>query len=112
MLSLSPSTKAFIKASPTKSFFVFWSWVLRRLEQLLKSTMVWIVVSYRVVGTTHMGGSCRFHPSCSEYALEALRTQPPVKAALLIVRRIGRCRPGGAYGLDPVPTHGGSHVVS
>jgi len=51
--------------------------------------------------------SCRFQPTCSAYALEALRTHGPVRGLTLAVRRIARCHPltwlGGSSGFDPVP---------
>ncbi len=47
--------------------------------------------------------SCRFTPTCSEYALEAIRKHGPFKGTWLAVKRILRCRPGGGYGYDPVP---------
>jgi putative membrane protein insertion efficiency factor len=46
---------------------------------------------------------CRFSPTCSRYAIEALRTHGAVRGALLTVRRLLRCRPGGRRGADPVP---------
>lgn len=46
---------------------------------------------------------CRFHPSCSEYAVEALETHGAVKGGWLAVRRISRCRPLGPHGIDLVP---------
>ena len=47
--------------------------------------------------------SCRFTPSCSHYAVEALARHGPVKGGWLAVRRIGRCHPWGGTGYDPVP---------
>jgi putative membrane protein insertion efficiency factor len=53
--------------------------------------------------------ACRFHPTCSAYALEALRLHGPVRGTGLALRRLARCHPvswlGGASGLDPVPPH-------
>ncbi len=46
---------------------------------------------------------CRYYPSCSEYALEALSTHGALKGAWLSVRRIVRCRPFGKHGIDLVP---------
>ncbi len=46
---------------------------------------------------------CRYLPSCSEYAVESLERHGLLKGGLLAVRRIGRCRPFGGYGADPVP---------
>lgn len=47
--------------------------------------------------------SCRFSPSCSAYAIEALQRQGPVRGSWLAVRRICRCHPWGPSGYDPVP---------
>lgn len=47
--------------------------------------------------------SCRFTPTCSEYAMQAITKHGPIKGLWLAVRRILRCRPGGGSGYDPVP---------
>ncbi|MBO7416951.1 MAG: membrane protein insertion efficiency factor YidD [Bacteroidaceae bacterium] len=47
--------------------------------------------------------SCRFVPTCSEYAIEALRKWGPFKGSWLALKRIIRCHPGGGSGYDPVP---------
>ena len=46
---------------------------------------------------------CRFTPTCSIYAIQALRKHGPFKGLWLAVKRIMRCRPGGGHGYDPVP---------
>jgi putative membrane protein insertion efficiency factor len=48
-------------------------------------------------------GACRFEPSCSQYAVEALKTHGAVTGGWLAAKRICRCHPGGACGKDPVP---------
>jgi putative membrane protein insertion efficiency factor len=58
---------------------------------------------YRWVLSPIVGPACRFAPSCSEYALEALAKHGPVRGSLLAVKRIGRCHPWGGSGYDPVP---------
>lgn len=47
---------------------------------------------------------CRFVPSCSAYAVEAIETHGVFRGGLLALRRIGRCRPAGGRGFDPVPS--------
>ncbi|GAA3860304.1 membrane protein insertion efficiency factor YidD [Saccharothrix violaceirubra] len=47
--------------------------------------------------------SCRFHPSCSAYAVEALTVHGPARGSWLTIRRLGRCGPWHPGGLDPVP---------
>lgn len=49
---------------------------------------------------------CRFHPSCSSYALHALRGHGPLRGTMLATRRVGRCHPWNPGGLDPVPDPG------
>ena len=62
---------------------------------------------YRAVISPLMPPACRFEPSCSVYALEALKVHGPVKGLWLTARRLSRCHPiswlGGSSGLDPVP---------
>lgn len=58
---------------------------------------------YRVVLSPWIGHGCRFHPTCSVYALEALERHGPIRGLVLTVRRIGRCHPWGGSGIDNVP---------
>ena len=62
---------------------------------------------YRGLISPMLPASCRFEPTCSAYALEALHAHGPVKGFYLAVRRILRCHPitwlGGSSGFDPVP---------
>ena len=64
---------------------------------------------YRLVLSPLMPPSCRFQPTCSAYALEAITRHGPVKGLMLSLRRLSRCHPipwlGGASGFDPVPLH-------
>jgi putative membrane protein insertion efficiency factor len=53
--------------------------------------------------TSNRSPACRFVPSCSEYALEALQVFGARRGVPLAVRRLVRCRPGGPFGFDPVP---------
>lgn len=58
---------------------------------------------YQVMLGPFMGGHCRFHPTCSEYGLEAYRRHGPIKGTWLTARRIVKCHPFGGSGFDPVP---------
>ena len=50
-----------------------------------------------------IGNQCRFHPTCSQYALDAFETHGVLKGSYLALRRIGRCHPFNPGGFDPVP---------
>jgi uncharacterized protein len=58
---------------------------------------------YKYAISPMLGRSCRFHPSCSEYAIEALERHGPAKGLWLAIRRVGRCHPWHPGGYDPVP---------
>ncbi|MTI10166.1 membrane protein insertion efficiency factor YidD [Curvivirga aplysinae] len=62
-----------------------------------------LVLLYRYTLSSFMGRNCRYMPSCSEYALEALDIHGPFKGGWLALKRIGRCNPWGGSGYDPVP---------
>jgi hypothetical protein len=68
---------------------------------------------YRYLISPFLGPRCRFQPTCSAYALEALERHGPVRGVLLTLRRLSRCHPiswlGGSSGYDPVP---GAHPTS
>ncbi|WP_413289482.1 membrane protein insertion efficiency factor YidD [Bdellovibrio sp. HCB337] len=76
---------------------------MRFFESLPRASLLLFVGAYRTLGTTHMGGACRFTPSCSEYAVEAIKTHSFFSAIYLVTKRILKCRPGGTFGYDPVP---------
>jgi hypothetical protein len=54
---------------------------------------------------TPMGLGCRFHPTCSQYALEAVKRHGARRGSLLAVKRVCRCHPWGGCGCDPVPDY-------
>jgi uncharacterized protein len=64
---------------------------------------------YRITLSGWLGGQCRFSPTCSRYAEEAIRTHGALRGTALAVRRILRCNPFGRGGIDPVPPRLGSH---
>ncbi|WP_370400349.1 membrane protein insertion efficiency factor YidD [Sulfitobacter sp. JB4-11] len=61
------------------------------------------VHGYRLIFSPWVGFNCRYQPTCSAYALEALEKHGAFKGAVLAARRIGRCHPWGGDGYDPVP---------
>ena len=65
--------------------------------------LVALVRAYRVSLSPWLGRSCRFDPSCSAYAIEALQEHGAFRGSMLAARRIARCHPFGGSGYDPVP---------
>ena len=61
------------------------------------------VRAYRLILSPWVGHNCRYQPTCSAYALEALERHGALKGSYLTLRRIGRCHPWGKSGYDPVP---------
>jgi putative membrane protein insertion efficiency factor len=61
------------------------------------------VHAYRLIFSPWVGFNCRYQPTCSAYALEALEKHGAIKGTWLAARRIGRCHPFGGDGYDPVP---------
>lgn len=58
---------------------------------------------YKLMVSPFYAGSCRFLPSCSDYASEAVARFGVVRGSFLAARRLARCNPFGSHGLDPVP---------
>jgi len=65
--------------------------------------LIQLVRLYRLAISPWLGGNCRFDPTCSSYAIEALQKHGVFKGTWLAMRRIGRCHPWGGSGYDPVP---------
>lgn len=61
------------------------------------------VKAYRLLFSPWVGHNCRYQPTCSQYALDALEQHGAVRGGWLTLRRIARCHPWGASGYDPVP---------
>ncbi len=59
---------------------------------------------YRWLISPMLGTNCRYHPSCSAYALEAIEKHGAMRGGWLSVRRVCRCQPWGGDGFDPVPS--------
>ena len=58
---------------------------------------------YQILLSPLLGQSCRYHPTCSQYAVEAIEKYGPIKGIWLGIKRIARCHPWGGSGHDPVP---------
>ncbi|WP_353343350.1 membrane protein insertion efficiency factor YidD [Litorivita sp. NS0012-18] len=64
--------------------------------------------AYRLIFSPWVGFNCRYQPTCSAYALEALQKHGALKGGWMAAKRIGRCNPWGNCGYDPVPDKGQS----
>ncbi len=74
----------------------------------MKRLLIGVVKVYRMVLSPWLGSSCRFEPTCSMYALQALDRFGAAKGSYLTLTRLGRCHPWCLGGLDPVPDSTGS----
>ena len=73
------------------------------LSRALSWPLIGLVKLYRVAISPWLGMNCRFQPTCSEYAIEALQRHGVFRGSWLAAKRIGRCHPWGGSGYDPVP---------
>jgi putative membrane protein insertion efficiency factor len=73
------------------------------LRSLVVMPLVGLLKIYQYAISPMLGSRCRFDPSCSQYAVEALQRHGALKGTWLAVRRVGRCHPWHPGGYDPVP---------
>jgi len=69
----------------------------------MKTLLLFLLRAYQLVISPMLGQNCRFYPSCSHYAMEALRVHGAAKGSLLAARRVCRCHPWNDGGVDPGP---------
>lgn len=69
----------------------------------MKQIAIALVRIYQHTLGPYLGGACRFHPSCSNYAIEAIEEHGAVRGFWMAIRRVGRCHPFSQGGFDPVP---------
>lgn len=80
-----------------------WSSFLSRIMAALSFLLLLPIYFYRMAISPMLPPSCRFTPTCSQYAVEAIKMHGPFKGLYLACRRILRCHPWGGSGYDPVP---------
>lgn len=68
-----------------------------------------LVRLYQWTLSPFVGRQCRFDPTCSNYALQALSKHGAIRGGWLALRRLARCHPWGGWGYDPVPEPGDAH---
>jgi len=69
----------------------------------MRKIIIGLIRIYQLFISPILGPSCRYYPSCSQYAIEAVKIHGIFKGSFLAVRRVLRCHPGCEGGLDPVP---------
>ncbi len=73
------------------------------MRSLLVQPLLLLIRAYQLAISPMLGNRCRFHPSCSEYSMEALKRHGLFRGSWLAVRRVGSCHPWHPGGYDPVP---------
>jgi putative membrane protein insertion efficiency factor len=74
----------------------------------MSRALVALLIGYRRYVSPLMAPRCRFAPSCSEYAIEAITTHGALRGGWLTLRRLAKCQPFFTGGYDPVPPHPGT----
>jgi putative membrane protein insertion efficiency factor len=84
---------------------VLWAW-----DHSIGFAVTWLLIAvvsvYRLAISPLLGPTCKYHPSCSAYALGALRQHGSLKGSALVGYRLLRCNPWSGGGVDPVPSLG------
>ena len=74
---------------------------------LAAAALLAAIRAYKVVVSPYLAaGACRFTPSCSDYAAQAIGTHGALRGSWLAARRLARCQPLGGHGVDPIPEAG------
>ena len=69
----------------------------------MKYLLIGLVRLYQLIISPYLPSSCRYHPTCSQYGIDALRQHGALKGGWLGIKRIARCHPWSEGGYDPVP---------
>ena len=73
------------------------------MKRIFSLLLIIPIKIYQIIISPLLGPSCRFTPTCSQYAVEAIQKYGPVKGSWLSIKRIIKCHPWGGSGYDPVP---------
>ena len=71
----------------------------------MRRMLIWVIRGYKFAISPMFGQTCRYYPSCSTYALQAIERHGAIKGSWLAVRRLARCHPWTPGGVDHVPPH-------
>ena len=75
-----------------------------RAKPLFGRLLIGLIRTYQLLLSPLLGPRCRFYPSCSDYAQQAITLHGPIKGAWLSIKRISHCHPGHPGGIDEVPS--------
>jgi putative membrane protein insertion efficiency factor len=73
------------------------------MMNMMARLLIWMIKAYQVLLSPFFGQQCRFYPTCSQYALDAINKYGAITGAYYTVRRLLRCHPWCAGGHDPIP---------
>lgn len=76
---------------------------MKKIKDIAAEILILPIKFYKFAISPLLPPTCRFTPSCSQYAIEALRKHGPFKGSYLTIKRLLRCHPWGGSGYDPVP---------
>ena len=80
---------------------------MRRIAKIVRDAAVWLLLLpirfYKLCISPMLPPACRYQPTCSEYAMQAIKKYGPLRGTWLAIKRIARCHPWGGSGYDPVP---------
>jgi putative membrane protein insertion efficiency factor len=76
---------------------------MRKAAKILGMPLIFLIRFYKMTISPWLGPKCRYTPTCSTYAEQAIRKFGPFKGFLMALKRISRCHPWGGSGYDPVP---------
>jgi len=74
------------------------------LNKVATFPLLILIRGYQLIISPLLGSNCRFMPTCSEYAMESLRSHGLIRGCCLTIKRVGKCHPWGGHGYDPIPT--------
>jgi len=73
------------------------------LNKIINSFFIGVIKLYQITLSPFLGNNCRFHPTCSQYSIEAFQSFAFFKAFGLTLKRIAKCHPFSKGGIDPIP---------
>jgi putative membrane protein insertion efficiency factor len=71
--------------------------------KIMAQLLIWVIRGYQILLSPFFGQQCRFYPTCSAYATQAINRHGAIKGSYYALRRILRCHPWHAGGHDPIP---------